>query len=147
MEDEKIYVESDTTKKLDDALATKQSLILCGPTGVGKTAIVKSWLYHYKDKVNSTYIDGSTLPKCFGKLRYKNGLTLIGQEFSNKEIDTMAATPNLVVVMDNYHLLSKEQRHHVLFLCDGYVVDEREQNGFKRLDNIEFLCCIKTTKY
>lgn len=56
----------------------------------------------------------------------------------------MASTPNLVVIADNYQYASDEQKMHINLLCDGFVVDEREESGFKAIDNLEFVCSIKT---
>jgi len=33
-----------------------------------------------------------------------------------------------------------------LLLCDGYVVDDREESEFKKLHNLECVCLIKTTE-
>ena len=55
--------------------------------------------------------------------------------------------PHRVIVVDNYHLLSAEQKQHVALLLDRYVIDDREEDGFRRLDNIEFVCLIETTDY
>ena len=138
------YMENPTTEQLDYSLKTKQSVMLSGPSGTGKTAIVKSWLEHNKDKVNGYFIDCAYFRKCSGNLREKNGLTLIGQVFTDEEIDNLLSLLNRVIVVDNFHLLSKEQQQHIALLADGYVVDGREANGFRKLDNLEFVCAIKT---
>lgn len=140
-----LYIESEYTKQLDNSLATKENLMLSGLTGTGKTSIVKSWLNHNKDKVNGYYIDAAKLQECSGDIREKNGLTLFGQVFTSEAIDNMLALPNRVIVVDNYHLLPDNPKNHILLLCDGYVVDDREESGFKKLDNLEFVCLIKTT--
>ena len=140
-----LYIESEYTKQLDNSLATKENLMLFGLTGTGKTSIVKSWLNHNKDKVNGYYIDAAKFQKCSGGIREKNGLTLFGQVFTSEAIDNMLDLPNRVIVVDNYHLLPDNLKNHILLLCDGYVVDDREESGFKKLDNLEFVCLIKTT--
>lgn len=119
--------------------------MLFGLTGTGKTSIVKSWLNHNKDKVNGYYIDAAKLQECSGDIREKNGLTLFGQVFTSEAIDDMLALPNKVIVVNNYHLLPDNPKNHILLLCDGYVADDREESGFKKLDNLEFVCLIKTT--
>ena len=140
-----LYIESEYTKQLDNSLATKENLMLSGLTGTGKTSIVKSWLNHNKGKVNGYYIDAAKLQECSGDIREKNGLTLFGQVFTNEAINNMLALPNRVIVVDNYHLLPDNPKNHILLLCDGYVVDDREESGFKKLNNLEFVCLIKTT--
>ena len=140
-----LYIESEYTKQLDNSLATKENLMLSGLTGTGKTSIVKSWLNHNKGKVNGYYIDAAKLQECSGDIREKNGLTLFGQVFTSEAIDNMLALPNRVIVVDNYHLLPDNPKNHILLLCDGYVVDDREESGFKKLNNLEFVCLIKTT--
>ena len=62
-------------------------------------------------------------------------------------IDKILSMPHRVIVVDNYHLLSAEQKQHVALLLDRYVIDDREEDGFRRLDNIEFVCLIETTDY
>lgn len=144
MSDDEIYVDCQITSTLDNALKHKKSIMLTGLSGSGKTAITKSWLTHNKGKINGYWIDCALMRKCVGKELIKNGLHLIGQLFSNDEIDKMASTPNLVVIADNYQYVSDEQRKHLFLLCDGFVVDEREESGFKAIDNLEFVCSIKT---
>lgn len=144
MSDDGIYVDCQITSALDNALKYKENIMLTGLSGSGKTAITESWLTHNKDKVNGYWIDCALMRKCVGKEFIKNGLHLIGQLFSNDEIDKMASTPNLVVIADNYQYVSNEQRKHLFLLCDGFVVDEREESGFKAIDNLEFVCSIKT---
>lgn len=142
---EDFYIENEYTKELDKSLITKENLMLTGPTGVGKTAIVKSWLNHNKDKINGYYIDAATISNCGSEILQKDDLTLIGQIFSSETIDLLTLLSNLVIVVDNYHLISKSVKEHIMLLCDGYVVDFRQQNDFKKINNIEFVCLIKTT--
>ena len=141
---EKVYEEQDIRKVLDDSLRNKENCKISGSTGSGKTAIVKAWLEENKQKVNGIFIDGCTLRVYSGVMREKNGLMLIGQLFSNEMIDNITSLPNRVVVVDNYHLLDWKAQNHLLLLCDHLIVDEREADGFKELDNIEFVCAILT---
>lgn len=138
------YVENDITMQLDHSLDTKQNVMISGPSGIGKTAIVKSWLKHNKDKVNGYYIDCAYIHEHHTDRHEKNGLTLFGQVFSSRTIDYMAASPHTVIVADNYHLLKGNLKNHILLLCDGYVVDNKEENGLKKLNNLEFVCLIET---
>ncbi len=142
-----MYIESETTKQLDNSLKNKSNISLCGPTGCGKTAIVKSWLKHNEDKINSFYIDCACLKDIkIGKMIIFKDLTLMGQLFDNETIDAMASMPNLVIVADNYHWGSYNIKSHMLLLCDRYIVDSRSKTGFVKLDNVEFVCIIKTTR-
>lgn len=145
MEDEEIYIDCKITRMLDQALKCKRSTMISGLTGSGKTPIVKSWLVHNKDKINGYYIDGTALSICPGETIKRKDLVLLGQMFTSETIDTVLSLPHTVVVVDNYHLLSDEVKEHVLLLCDGYVVDAREETGLKKLNNLEFVCAIMTT--
>ncbi len=142
------YIECDLTEALDNSLKDKEYLEVNGPTGTGKTAIVNSWLRHNKDKINSFYLDGATLKDVKGELFYSGSLILSGQLFSSEEIDRLSSLPNLVVVVDNHHLASSNVKQHIQLLSYGYLVDQREkEKPFKKLDNLEFVCVINTTKY
>ncbi len=142
------YIESDLTEALDNSLKNKEYLEVNGPTGTGKTAIVNSWLRHNKDKINSFYLDGAILKDVEGELFFSGSLILSGQLFSSDEIDRLASLPNLVVVVDNHHLASSNVRQHIKLLRSGYVIDQRnKEKPFKKLDNLEFVCVINTTKY
>lgn len=70
-----------------------------------------------------------------------------GQSFDEETIDAISTKSNLVVVFDNYHFASSNLKSHILLLCDRYIVDSRCESGLRKLDNIEFVCMIKTTKY
>lgn len=138
-------VQRNSTKiKLDNALIRSENILVSGLSGFGKTAIVKEWLEENKDKINGYYIDGTFLQKCSGEVRQINDLKLCGQMFSSDEIDTILSLPKRVIVVDNYNLLSDEQKYHILLLSDGFVIDNREESGLKRLDNLEFVCLIET---
>ncbi len=142
--DDEYYCENEITKTLDAALRDKKSVMISGLTGSGKTAITNSWLEHNKDKINGYYIDSAFIRAFSGEKRVKNGLTLLGQVFTDQVIDNLLSLPHRVVVVDNYHLLSADLKYHILLLTDGYVVDGREKSGFKKIDNLEFVCLIKT---
>ncbi len=145
---EEFYVECELTEALDNSLKNKKYLEIDGPTGTGKTAIVKSWLNHNKDKINSMYFDCATLKDCEGELFYIGKFILSGQLFSSEEIDHLASLPNLVIIVDNYHLASSNVKQHIQLLSYGYVIDQREkENVFKKLTNLEFLSVISTTEY
>ena len=141
---EDLYIECNITRQLDEALRKKGNVKISGMTGSGKTSIVKSWLNHYKDKVNGYYLDCALLRDCSGNVYEKNKLTVQGQLFTSEEIDEIESKPNRVIVFDNYHLASRNLKNHILLLCDRYLVDEREEDGFKKLRNIEFVCVINT---
>lgn len=146
-DDDYFYMDNEYTRELDRSLKTKENLMIKGLPGCGKTSIVESWLRHHKEEVNGYYIDGGTLPTCLGERRKKNDLILDGQLFDSQVIDKILSMPHRVIVVDNYHLLSAEQKQHIALLLDGYVIDDREEDGFRRLDNIEFVCLIETTNY
>lgn len=105
--------------------------------------LIDDWLAENKDKVNGYHLDCTSLCIQSGEERHKNGLTLIGQAFTSEEIDAIAAIPHMVVVANKYGCLDDIFKSHVLLLCDGYIVDEREESGFKKLDNLEFVCTLE----
>lgn len=143
-----IYIECELTEALDDSLKNKEYLEVNGPTGTGKTSIVKSWLNHNKDKISWIYFDGANLKDCQGEMFFVGNLILSGQLFSSEEIDKMLAKANLVIVVDNYQFLSSNAKQHIQLLSRGYVVDQREkEKTFKKIDNLEFVCKIETTKW
>lgn len=146
--EEENYIECELTEQLDNSLKNKEDLEVSGPTGTGKTAIVNSWLNHNKDKINFMYFDGATLKDCKGELIPVRDLILSGQLFSSDEVDELCSLPNLVVVVDNYHLASSNVKQHIKLLKRfGCVIDQRDsKNVLKKLDNLEFVCTIETTK-
>lgn len=112
----------------------------CGPI---TDFLIDCWLDDNKDKVNGYHLDCTSLCILSGEERHKNGLTLIGQAFTSEEIDAIASIPHMVVVTNKYGCLDDIFKSHVLLLCDGYIVDEREESGFKKLDNLEFVCTLE----
>ncbi len=145
--DNEIHTENYITKSLDESLKNKSNIKISGPTGCGKTAIVKSWAKHNEDKINSFYFDCTLLADASGKEINFRDLTLTGELFDEETIDAISSKTNLVVVFDNYHFASRNVKSHILLLCDRYIVDSRCESGLRKLDNIEFVCTINTTKY
>lgn len=92
-----IYIECELTEALDDSLKNKQYLEVDGPTGTGKTSIVKSWLNHNKDKISWIYFDGANLKDYQGEMLFAGNLILSGQLFSSEEIDNMFAKKILLL--------------------------------------------------
>ena len=140
-----VYVECDITRQLDEALKNKANIIIRGLTGSGKTSITLAWLEHNEDKINGYYFDCAFFGEAHGDKHIKNGLTLYGQAFPSEIIDILASKPHRVIVLDNIRFLTKNVKQHMLLLCDKYVVDGREESGYKKLDNIDFVCFIETT--
>ena len=139
---------NDIAKTLDRAYAAGENVCINGLSGIGKTSIVRQWLEDHKE-INGVWFDGALLrtPEVgiFDGVLEKNGLTLIGREFSSDEIDLMCR-PDTVIVIDNYHLADEVAKAHVDLLCDGFVVDGREEDNFKELPDVRFVCAIVTTR-
>lgn len=128
---------------LNQALEDHGNVMLCDSFASMADFFVDDWLDENKDKVNGYHLDCTSLCIQSGEERHKNGLTLIGQAFTSEEIDAIAAIPHMVVVANKYGCLDVIFKSHVLLLCDGYIVDEREESGFKKLDNLEFVCTLE----
>lgn len=127
-------------KKSNEMLEKKKGTInLLDHTGKISAKDVKN--LNVKGKVNGCYLDCDLLIIGSKTKRTKNGLTLIGQAFTSEEIDAIAKKSPNVVFIDHYDVASDEIKQHVLLLCDGYIVDGREKSGFKKLDDLKFVCC------
>ena len=130
---------NDIAKTLDRAYAAGENVCINGLSGVGKTSIVRQWLEDHKE-INGVWFDGALLrtPEVgiFDSVLEKNGITLIGREFCR---------PDTVIIIENYHLADEVAKAHVDLLCDGFAVDGREEEGFKKLPDVRFICVIVTT--
>lgn len=132
----------DVKAKLEEAYAQKQNLHLMGPAyETGRT--VRRWLEENKDKVSGYYNNGPLLKPFFDKKITVNGHSLKGQIFASNEIDNIAAYPNRVIVVNDYQLMDDNAKEHIALLEEGYVVDSREKTGYRKLDNIRFVCVIE----
>lgn len=132
----------DVKAKLEEAYAQKQNLHLMGPAyETGRT--VRRWLEENKDKVSGYYNNGPLLKPFFDKKITVNGHSLKGQIFASNEIDNIAAYPNRVIVVNDYQLMDDNAKEHISLLEEGYVVDSREKTGYRKLDNIIFVCVIE----
>ena len=132
----------DVKAKLEEAYVQKQNLHLMGPAyETGRT--VRRWLEENKDKVSGYYNNGPLLKPFFDKKITVNGHSLKGQIFASNEIDNIAAYPNRVIVVNDYQLMDDNAKEHILLLEEGYVVDSREETGYRKLDNIRFVCVIE----
>ena len=135
--------EGEIRKQLNYSLKTKENFILVKDICGSYLLEVKYWLEDNKDKVNGYIIDGSSNFNLNGVTRQITDLTLVGQAFTNEEIDKLSSTPNLVVIVDNYDSLDNNSKSHILLLSDGYVIDEREEDGIKKINNLEFVTIVK----
>lgn len=132
----------DVKAKLEEAYVQKENLHLKGPAyETGRT--VRRWLEENKDKVSGYYNNGPLLKPFFDKKITVNGHSLKGQIFASNEIDNIAAYPNRVIVVNDYQLMDDNAKEHIALLEEGYVVDSREKTGYRKLDNIRFVCVIE----
>ena len=132
------------SKELDYSLEMRQSVRFDGYSGTGKTAMVRQWMNHHKEDIHGIFLDGAVQPKCSGEIRFRGDLVLKGQFFTSDFIDELLASKNIVVAVDNYQKLNEYQKYHFLLLCDGYVVDEREEGYYRQIPGMAFVCAIKT---
>lgn len=140
--EERFGADADTIKeKLEEAYTKKQNMHFNGPAyETGR--IIRQWLDDNKNKVNGYYLNGPLFKIFSDSKNSLNGLSLKGQLFADNEIDNFASLPNRVIVINDYQLMDVEAKKHIMLLADGYVIDSREENGYKKLDNIRFVCII-----
>ena len=124
----------------------RPNLLFEGPTGIGKTGVIREWIDEHKDKINPYYLDGCYLKKVtsLNEEVIKNDLKLSSQLFSSDEIDKLSSLDKLVVVIDNFNLLSNLVKNHIYLLSDGYVIDNREDTKLKEISNLLFYVIVIT---
>lgn len=128
--------------KLEEAYGQKKNLHLTGRAyETGRT--VRRWLEENKDRVSGYYNNGPLLKPFFDKKITVNGHSVKGQIFASNEIDNIAAYPNRVIVVNDYQLMDENAKEHISLLEEGYMVDSREEKGYRKLDNIRFVCVIE----
>ena len=142
----KTRLECDPAKviaKLEEAYDKKQNLHLVGPVyTTGKT--VRRWLEENKGKDSGYYCFGLYLKTFSNETLSVNGHTVKGQIFARNVIDNIAKYPDRVIVVDDYQCMDENAKEHISLLEEGYVVDSREEKGYKKLDNVRFVCLIET---
>ena len=79
----------------------------------------------------------------FDKTLSLNEHNVKGQIYASNEIDNIAPYPNRVIVINEYQFINENSKEHISFLKEGYVVDSREEKGYRKLDNIRFVCVIE----
>ena len=113
-----------------------------GPTyETGRT--VSCWLEKNKDRVSGYYDHEQFLKIFFDKTLPLNEHNVKGQIYSINEIDNIASYPNRVIVINEYQFIDENSKKHISLLEEGYVVDSREEKGYRKLDNIRFVYVIK----
>lgn len=53
--------------------------------------------------------------------------------------------PNRVITIVDTQFLDDNQKNHISLLKKGYIIDSREEYGFKQLTNILFVCLVYNT--
>ncbi len=76
-----------------------------------------------------------------------DGHTVKGQIFSSNEIDNIASYSDRVIFVNDYQLMDENVKEHISLLEEGYVIDSREEKGYRKLDNIRFICVIEDKEY
>ena len=104
---------------------------------------VSGWLEKNKDRVSGYYDHGHFLKMFFAKTRSLNEHNVKGQIYASNEIDNIASYPNRVIIINEYQFMDENSKEHISLLEEGYVVDSREEKGYRKLDNIRFVYVIK----
>ena len=104
---------------------------------------VSGWLEKNKNRVSDYYDLGQFLKIFFDKTLSLNEHNVKGQIYASNEIDNIATYPNKVIVINEYQFMNENSKKHISLLEEGYVVDSREEKGYRKLDNIRFVCVIE----
>ena len=104
---------------------------------------VSGWLEKNKDRVSGYYDHEHFLKMFFAKTRSLNEHNVKGQIYASNEIDNIASYPNRVIIINEYQFMDEKSKEHISLLEEGYVVDNREEKGYRKLDNIRFVYVIK----
>ena len=104
---------------------------------------VSCWLEKNKDRVSGYYDHEQFLKIFFDKTLSLNEHNVKGQIYSINEIDNIASYPNRDIVINEYQFIDENSKKHISLLEEGYVVDSREEKGYRKLDNIRFVYVIK----
>ena len=79
----------------------------------------------------------------FDKTLSLNEHNVKGQIYASNEIDNIASYSNKVIVTNEYKFMDENSIEHISLLEEGYVVDSREEKGYRKLENIRFVCVIE----
>lgn len=112
---------------------TPINIMISGPTGVGKTARIKSWADDHPD-INFVAFDAAILRV--------NKIISDGNEydivFSSDEIDSICKE-NTVVFVDNYQYIESSAEHELnKFFDTRSLVDPRTPEGIRIAGNVLF---------
>ena len=136
----KIFVTIDSDGHINgDWNPTPINIMISGPTGVGKTARIKSWADDHPD-INFVAFDAAILRV--------NKINSDGNEydvvFSSDEIDSICKE-NTVVFVDNYQYIESSVEHELnKFFDDRLLVDSRTPEGIRVAENVLFAVVAKT---
>ena len=97
---------------------------------------VSGWLEKNKDRVSGYYDYGQFFKMSSDKILSLNEHNVKGQIYASNEIDNIASYPNRVIVINEYQFMDENSKEHISLLEEGYVVDSREEKGYRKLDNI-----------
>ena len=79
----------------------------------------------------------------FDKTLSLNEHNVKGQIYASNEIDNIASYPNRDIVINEYQFIDENSKEQISLLEEGYVVDSREEKGYRKLENIWFVCVIE----
>ena len=143
-------IEQEKTKKIIEAFGsgghvigdwnlTPINIMISGPTGVGKTARIKSWADDHPD-ISFVAFDAAILRV--------NKINSDGNEydvvFSSNEIDCICKE-NTVVFVDNYQYIESSVEDELnKFFDNRILVDPRTPEGTRVAENVLFAVVAKT---
>lgn len=118
---------------------TPINIMISGPTGVGKTARIKSWANDHPD-INFVAFDAAILRVN----RIYTDSTECDVVFSSDEIDSICKE-NTVVFVDNYQYIESSVEHELnKFFDNRLIADPRAPEGVRVAENVLFAIVANT---
>lgn len=115
-----------------DNIFIDEALKISGPSGVGKSTIIRNWAEKKKSKIN--FVEFS----CADIRPVNNCL------FTSEQIERMNRE-NTIIFFDDYDLATEETKRHIERLVTKRVVNEKgEQNGETVLNYVMFVILAET---
>lgn len=108
-----------------------------GPSGTGKTSLIKRWAEDHKNEINFLVFDAAFL-----SVAEIGGKSVI---FSTAEIEQMSQ-PDTVLFVDNWQHLKKDVENQLnLLLDEKIVIDPTQPDGKRVLDGLLMVIAACTT--
>ena len=115
-----------------DNIFIDEALKISGPSGVGKSTVIRNWAERKKSKIN--FVEFS----CAEIKPVNNCL------FSSDEIERMNRE-NTIIFFDDYDLATDETKKHIdRLVTKRVVIDKGDQNGETTLSYVMFVILAET---